>query len=493
MPSQLRKQDWETSTYLLLAVVNLAIGCYLIYSSPVGVVTGDAEQYYEIAKALVGKGGHLYYWRGSWGYPFLLILTGYPWSRWPVITQLVQVCMASAIPYFVGSSLRYAGAKSWICIAAAVAAFLTMPTVFALGLQTETFAEFLIYLAIWVVARAMARTEGAATGADYTTPIKWQIAAAVGAAFFALYMVRPANGLLSVIGLIVGFATAGYAVRGLMLRSLGILIVLTLIWMPVQKVWTAWVETRTKQSFETDAGFAGASFFLNVYTAGPTFVGRSTIRPENGQCSALVYEAVEKNIGTIGDRVRQTANRPPATTQEIFAVHDGINFVVIWQSVEHDFGAKEQNRILWCAAFEAIRAEPKSLLYFYDGLVAFFLFDDLVYYEGYREAWRSLDKYVTQNFLLWGWSMFGGAAIKVIAFLVALVTAIPTWQRGGRPWTLAAMLWAMLLYLAAVHVVFASETWRFTEPLIPGLVLLAALGCNAMATLERPKLIPRQA
>jgi len=478
MLNHLRKRDWETLTYLFLAVANLTIGCFLIYTSPVEL-QGDAEQYYEISKALVGKGGHLYYERGSWGYPILLILTGYPWSHWPVITQLVQVCMASSVPYFVGSSLRQVGGASWIGISAAIASFLTLSTVFSINLLTEGYAEFLLYFVIWLVARALARIEGAATEAVIDGRIQWKMATAIGAACFLLYSVRPANAFLPLLGLSVGFATTAKAARGVMLRAIGVLIILTLAWMPLQKGWGAWAETKAKQTFLTDGSLAGVLFFWNVYSGGSTFVGRSTIRPENGRCSSLVYESVERNIGTVGVSVMREYNRS-ATTEEIFDVHDQTHLGVIWKSVEHDFGPREMDRIIWCAAFEGIHAEPKSLLYFYDGLIAFFLFDDLVYYNGYREAWRSVDLYATVNVPVWAWAMYVGAAIKAMAFLIALVTLIPTWQRGGLPRALAAMLWAMLLYLAAVHVVFASETWRYTEALIPGLVLLAGLGLNAL-------------
>jgi hypothetical protein len=116
MLERLRQPDWETSTYLFLAVANLMIGCFLIYTWPNKIINADAEQYYEISKALVGKGGELSYARSSWGYPIFLILTGVPWTRWPVIAQVIQVCMTSAIPYFVGSTLRRVGVGAGISI-----------------------------------------------------------------------------------------------------------------------------------------------------------------------------------------------------------------------------------------------------------------------------------------------------------------------------------------------------------------------------------------
>jgi hypothetical protein len=176
--------------------------------------------------------------------------------------------------------------------------------------------------------------------------------------------------------------------------------------------------------------------------------------------------------------VAKLFDRPPAT-DEIFAVHDGRSVVVMWQSVEHDFGHEEMNRVFWCVGFEGIHTEPRSLLYYYEELIAFFLFDDLIYDDGYRQTWPSAD-YSTVNSLIWAWALYVGAVIKVIALLIALGTVIPTWRRGGSPRVLAAMLWAMILYTAAVYVVFASPTWRYTEPAIPGLVMLAGLGLHSL-------------
>jgi hypothetical protein len=455
----------ETSIYLLLGAVNLAIGCFLIYGSPPQFV-GDAEQYYEIAKALVGKGGELSYDRSAWGYPIFLILTGVPWSRWPVITQLLQVCMASAIPYLVGSSLRQVGAASWISIAAAIFSFLTMPTVLSTQLLTDACGEFLFYLTIWLVARALAQIEGAGTEAVIPGQMRWKLAAGIGATFFIADMVRPANAFLGLIGLGVGVAVTKKSSRGVMLRAIGVLIMLTLAWVPLQKGWTAWAEAKAKRTFQTEGGWAGLLFFRNVYSAGSTFVGRSTIRPENGRCSLLVYQSVERN--------------DPAAKDEIFAIHNDTHLVAIWKSVEGDFGPRKMDRLFWCAAFEGIYAEPKSLLYIYDGLVSFFLSGDLVYVNGYREAWRSAEGHVIPNLPFWLWALYGGEIIKVIALLVAVATLIPTWQRGGSQRALAAIVWAMILSLAAVHVVFASAEGRYIMPAIPGLVLLAGLGLDAL-------------
>jgi hypothetical protein len=465
MPGHSRNRGWETPTYLFLAVANLAIGCFLIYASPSEVIQADAEQYYEIAKALVGKGGELSYTRTAWGYPMFLVLTGLPWTRWPVIAQVLQVCMVSAIPYFVGSSLRQLGAASWLAISAAILSFLTLPTVFSIALLTDSCSEFLLYLAIWQLARALVHVAGTATEGAIRGRRWWKPAIGVGALFFLGYLVRQANGFLGFVGLGAGVAVTGNAGRGVILRAIGVLIVLVLAWVPVQKGWAAWSEARAKRMFQTDGGWAGFSFFHNIYSAGPIFVGHPVVKAENGQCSALIYESVERN--------------DPAAKDKIFTVTDATNVITIWKSVEGDFGPPKMDRIFWCAAFEAVYAEPKSLLYIYEGIVSFFLFDDVVYDKGTRQSWPSAD-YTTLSGLMWAWALFAGEIIKVIALLVALATLVPTWQRGGSQRAFAVMLWAMVLYLAAVHVIFASANWRYVTPVIPSLVLLAGLGLDAL-------------
>jgi len=91
----------------------------------------------------------------------------------------------------------------------------------------------------------------------------------------------------------------------------------------------------------------------------------------------------------------------------------------------------------------------------------------------------SADYYTTISIPFCAWVMYVGAIIKVIALLIAF-GKLPTWQRGGPPRALATMLWAMILYIAAVYVVFASPRWRYKEPVIPGLVLLVGLGLSSL-------------
>jgi hypothetical protein len=468
MLEHLGKRGWETPTYLLLAIASLAIGCFMISAAPGEVIHADAEQYYEIAKALVGKGGELSYTRSPWGYSMFLVLTGLPWTRWPVVAQVLQACMASAIPFFVGSTLRQIGAASWICVSAAVLSFLTLPVVFSIALLTDSCAEFLLYLAIWQVARVLTNVERTDTEAAIGGRHRWKLAIAIGAIFFLAYLIRPANGFLGFVALGAGVATTGKAGRGVMLRAVGILLVLVLAWGPVQKGWAAWSEAKAKRTFLTDGGWAGFLLFHNVYSSGPIFVGHPVVRPENGPCSALVYQSVERNNPTEKDK--------------IFAVTDSVNVITVWKSVEGDFGPPKMDRIFWCAAFEGFYAEPKALLYIYEGLVSFFLFDDVVYDSGTRQAWPS-GNYTTVSNIIWTWALFAGEIVKVIALLIALVTLIPVWQRGGSQRAFAAMLWATILYLAAVHVTFASANWRYVTPVIPSLVLLAGLGLD---TLRRP-------
>jgi hypothetical protein len=59
---------------------------------------------------------------------------------------------------------------------------------------------------------------------------------------------------------------------------------------------------------------------------------------------------------------------------------------------------------------------------------------------------------------------------------VAVGSVLTVFRRDEQTRTLAAIIWAMMLYLAAVHVVFAAPHWRYSLTTIPGLILLATLG-----------------
>ena len=67
--------------YAAMAILNFALGLGYVSTFPPQVVA-DAAQNVEIANALLGREGELYYYR-SWGYPFFLVLTGFPWLRNP--------------------------------------------------------------------------------------------------------------------------------------------------------------------------------------------------------------------------------------------------------------------------------------------------------------------------------------------------------------------------------------------------------------------------
>jgi hypothetical protein len=138
------------------------------------------------------------------------------------------------------------------------------------------------------------------------------------------------------------------------------------------------------------------------------------------------------------------------------------------------------DHVFWCAAFEGIYAEPKSLLYYYDGLLSFFLVSDVIYNNGYRQAWPSIDQYAnTIPRVLGSWGLYVGTIIKTVASFIALMTYIPIYRLAGDRRVVATLLWTMLLYIAAIHVVFAAPHWRYALVIIPALVSLAALGVDS--------------
>jgi hypothetical protein len=471
MLKYLRTRRGEAAIYLLLALINLILGCYLIAATP---YPSEGDGYGDIARALVGKGGTLYNQRPNWGYPILLILTGYPWTNRPLIPELVQVAMASAIPYLIGATLRELGVGFGIRMTAAVVSFLAFPTVFALSLLTNTYGEFLLYLTVFLLAWSLVRADAVALSVYARIP--WRAAAIVGLAFFELYLARSENLLLGFAVLFLALLLTANAARALLWRAIAVFAVLAIAWIPMQKGWTAWMISQHHTPV-----FAGTLpsflFFKNIYSGGSSMIGRPATRPENGPCSALIFATVQRNLTEV-DRFRQ--GQTPATMNELFAVRSIMNANAMWQSVLHDFDEDTTARMFWCAGMEAIYAEPKALLYYYDGLIAFFLYDDLIYDYGFRQAWLSASDYTPVNVPFWAWSMYVGAAIKVVALSIAFATLIPTWRRGGYPRVLAVVLWTAILLTAGNYVALAAPHWRYTEPVIPGLVLLAGLGLSSL-------------
>jgi hypothetical protein len=478
--SRLQQQNLDLAIYLLLTLFNLFLGGYLIYKTQVDIA-GDTLQYISMANLLVGKSGDLFYYR-SWGYPIFIISTGYPWLHRPIIVQLIQVILGSAVPYLVGSSLRKLAVASWICVSAAIACFISFSSmIFSATLLSDSYSEFLFYFSIWVVACALAKAE---RSTQWRT--LWMFAAAIGVLFFSLYLTRPANVFLGFVGLGAGAIFGPKVCRNLMLGAIFWLLLLIVAWMPLQRGWTAWVEVKSKQTYQTDGSIAGLMFFWNIYSTGATLVGKSTIGPENGPCSSSIYKSVQKNV----ESIRHAVYGKAIGADKVFAEHTLLNHFIIWKSIEHDYEPKRMDRVFWCAALEGIYAEPKSLLYVYDGLVSFFLISDVIYNDGRRQAWPSIEQYPTVNgSVLGGWTLYIGTVVKVVSFLVALITLIPALRLGYPARIFVIIVWSMVLYLAAVDITFAAPHWRYTSAVIPALLLLAGVGLSALIEQDHKQLI----
>jgi hypothetical protein len=459
----------DSAIYIAMAAINLAIGYYYIHLLPIQL-GGDTAQNIEIADALLGrKGGEFYYYR-SWGYPLFLILTGLPWSHKPEPVLIGQLILGSAIPYLVGSTLRRLGVASWISISSAAISLISLsPIILSASILSDQVSQFLLYLVVWLIVLGLARTHDPATPGR----LIWQYSSAIAVAFSALALIRPANALLGLITLSVAYIVGGPACRRLMLRAISILLFATVTWLPLQTAWVFWSEFKSHRTFEqVDGSLAGAMFFWNIYSSGSTFVGRPIIKPSNGPCSQSLYESLQREASSILS--------PPVTADTVMAQPTLLNHYIIWKSLEKDFGTKKMDHVFWCAAFEGIYAEPKSLLYYYDGLLSFFLISDVIYNNGYRQAWPSIDQYANTIPRVPGsWGLYVGTIIKIVASFIALMTYIPIYRRAGDRRVVATLLWTMLLYIAAIHVVFAAPHWRYALVIIPALVSLAALGVDS--------------
>jgi hypothetical protein len=456
--------------YALMAALNFAIGYSYIHILPVQL-GADSGQNIEIANALLGRGGEFYYYR-SWGYPIFLIMTGYPWLQSTELVLLTQLALGSTIPYLVGSTLRRLGVKSTICILAATVSLVSLsPMVLAHAFLADQVSEFLLYLVAWLMAVGWVKAERN----SFSVRALWLYGVAIGLTFFCLNLMRQANVVLGPVALAFAFAAGSKMSRRLTLRAISILLFATIAWVPLQSGWVSWSEATGHRTFsQADGSLAGAMFFWNVYGSGSTFAGKSTIDQGNGPCSSSLYETLQRHSSSILPQ--------PVSADEVLAQHTLVNHYVIWKSMEAEFGPKKMDGIFWCAALEGIRAEPKALLYYPDGLISFFLVSDVIYNDGYRQAWPSIEYYAYAiPKKLGAWALYVGSGIKVVAFLAALVTFIPTFRLGGSQRVFLISFWAMLLYLAAVHIVFAAPHWRYTLVLIPGLVLLAGLGLNALS------------
>jgi len=220
-----------------------------------------------------------------------------------------------------------------------------------------------------------------------------------------------------------------------------------------------------------EGSLSGAMFFWNVYASGATFADERVLKSTNGPCSEELYEAVRRNVGTVQGYT--------GTAEDALNAPTLLNHYAIWQSLEK-LGLKRMNQIFWCAAIEGIRAKPKSLLYFPDGLLSFFVVSDVIYNNGYRQSWPSAKFYSnTIDEMFGGWALTVGTAIKIVTFLAAICTFWATLIASPERRGVVITVWVIVVYHAAVHVVFAAPHWRYALVIIPALVFLAALGVDS--------------
>jgi len=447
-----------------LFIVTFVIGLVYVFRSPI-TTAGDSAQYIAIADALIGRPGAEFIYYRTWGYPLFLVLCGYPWLHSVKVVIGVQLVLGATVPWLIAESLRRLGvSRSWSLGAALTSITSLSPVLLAHVLLSDQVNLFLLYLVIWLLVRVLRPSEH----------VGWQQSIALAAVFVALSLLRPANVAMGicVLGVALIFFPATSRVTVGRALSLVVIAIAFLSLKPVERAHAYLHNAPFEQG-----SLSGAMFFWNIYASGAAFAGEPVLKPTNGPCSETIYETVRRNVGSVKNY--------NGTADEALNTPTLLNHYAIWQSLEK-LGLKQMNDIFWCAAFEGIKAEPKSLLYFVDGMISFFLVSDVIYNDGHRQAWPSAQYYsgaIDKRFGAWALNV--GTAIKILAFAVAICTFVATFNASPERRAAVIAIWTIVLYHAAVHVVFAAPHWRYTLVIIPALVFLAALGVDSAKATSR--------
>jgi hypothetical protein len=447
-----------------LFIVTFVIGLFYISRSPIST-GGDSEQYIAIADALIGRPGAEFIYYRTWGYPLFLVLCGYPWLHSVKVVIGVQLVLGSTVPWLIAESLRRIGVSRSLSLGAALTSIISLsPLVLVHVLLGDQVNLFLLYLAIWLLVKELRPSEH----------VGWRQSISLAAVFVALSLVRPANVVLGVCVLGVALDYFPAKNRVTIGGALAIVVIAT-AFLSLKPVERAHAYLHNEPFVQ--GSLSGAMFFWNIYASGETFAGERVLKPTNGPCSEKIYETVRRNVDSVkGYR---------GTADEALNTPTLLNHYAIWQSLEK-LGLKQMNDIFWCAAFEGIKAEPKTLLYFVDGMLSFFLVSDVIYNDGHRQAWPSAQYYGGSIDVKFGaWALYVGTAIKIIAFLVAICTFVPTFNASPLRRAAAIAIWTIVLCHSVVHVVFAAPHWRYTLVIIPALVFLAALGVDSAMGMNR--------
>jgi hypothetical protein len=207
---------------LWLAVASLAFAVFWQWNYPV-YVTWDSLEYIHAAESMAGQGDRYLAVHRTPGYPLLLLVTGVPFLHTFWITRVVQGLMAAAIPCLIFATLRPLSTRAasivgWVTLAS------TIPFTYSTHIMTEQTSMFLFYLALFLVMRVL--------GGTAVPPWPWFIG--LGAVGWLLALVRPANGLLFSVFVVVGLLFRGRWWRR-WIAMVGLVFLFNALWVVVDR------------------------------------------------------------------------------------------------------------------------------------------------------------------------------------------------------------------------------------------------------------------
>lgn len=506
---------WASTPFFRLFIVSLITYTILAYMLPIFFYP-DSEQYVRTAKAIMKQeNGEFYYYR-TWGYPLFMTLMGITTHETFYALLVVQLLFAALIPPLVYATVANIYPRVAV-YAAAIVLISFSPAFFSNFIMSDQISMFLRFYLIYLASRCIFGS---------TSNSLLFILVTSG---FVLYLMRPADACTFII---IPVCLLLFQVSNWRKLIAAILIfVLAVFAFNKFRDVSALKYTRKHHinSSSVVGSMTGRMLFFNVYAVGPKLIARSTINIQNGKYSMkLVNNLIDwgrANPLGVNSYTIQGAQMYPSVyagvdTPEKFAkaliAEEGLfAHSVMWLALDQLVGGYKADRIFLGAALESYMANPKTLLLLYDGMVEFFFAGDVVYNNGIKATWntpaalfsltrmqsittnpsfskslknelQNKDALTPANLIIVALFLFFWiTGIKIISTILALACLPATFVVSRKLSCMASIIVLMLLYHAAVAVVFASPHYRYSFPHVPLIVILAALGMASFGFLHR--------
>jgi len=475
-------------------IVIAALVVLLAYRFIVPIVdTPDSVTYWENAKFFAGVlKDYPYYYRPP-GYPFLIFLSGYPYTHSVRALLVIQSLMALAIPLLAYHSLLIFGKKT-----AGLAAGLIIITLsncyFSTAIMSEEYYIFCLMLFMYTVSKLCVNPRS-----NY---IIWASMVA-----FLTILVRGLIVPLILVPLLITFIRDRRK-SGIALACVGICLGAMYAWLVIKNTYTPDVQPNERFTNISLTNLEGRTLFSNIYLFSAMFnrsfipeddiVGRpaSKVMRKNGHYTQQLFTILKKDYQEYPQTYSQyTSAKVMADDYEIapsLRKWGALSFLIL----DRQMGVVAADRLLLEVSYEAIRKHPEiAITWLTNGILyllgppymtqndvqpVFYIPRLYIYYQSTESAKdthylkRTAPKRINR-FAEWYGVLF--LLLKPAVFILTLMTTPYLLKSNNRLFIF--ILTMVLFYHVVVTSIFNAPAERYVFTTFPFFLMLLAIGIGA--------------